>query len=105
MGQRTAGIFGLRKNGQEFPADAAISKLTVGGTTILTVTLRDISQQGARVEGEAAVAVDQHVRLEIPGIANVVAKVRWKRSGALGLVFEQTYRLDELAGVVMKLQG
>ena len=83
----------------------SVPALIVAGRDACPVMLRDISQQGARVEGEAPVAVDQRVRLEISGIADVVTKVRWKRSGALGLVFEQTYRLDELAGVVMKLQG
>jgi PAS domain S-box-containing protein len=51
VGPRSAAIFGLRKNGQEFPADAAISKLTIGGTTILTATLRDVSAQ-KRLEWE-----------------------------------------------------
>jgi PAS domain S-box-containing protein len=51
MGERGAAIFGLRKDGREFPADAAISRLAVAGTTILTVTLRDISAQ-KRVEWE-----------------------------------------------------
>jgi PAS domain S-box-containing protein len=51
MGERGAEILGIRKNGQEFPADAAISKLDVGGRTILTVTLRDITEQ-KRVEDE-----------------------------------------------------
>jgi PAS domain S-box-containing protein len=45
------GVFGLRKNGEEFPADAAISKLTVEGESILTVSLRDITGQ-KRVENE-----------------------------------------------------
>ena len=44
-------IFGLRKNGEEFPADAAISKLDVGGKVILTVTVRDITER-KRVENE-----------------------------------------------------
>jgi PAS domain S-box-containing protein len=51
MGERGATIMGLRKDGTEFPADAAISKLAVGATTILTVTLRDITAQ-KRVELE-----------------------------------------------------
>ena len=45
MGSRGARIYGLRKNGEEFPTDAAISKLEVGGKKLLTVSLRDISEQ------------------------------------------------------------
>ena len=41
-------IAGLRKNGEEFPIEAAISKLTVEGTTILNVDLRDVSEQKRR---------------------------------------------------------
>jgi|GEM_PF-1852800 len=50
MGERLP-IFGLRKNGEEFPAEAAISKLDLDGKHILTVILRDISEQ-KRVEEE-----------------------------------------------------
>jgi PAS domain S-box-containing protein len=45
MGSRSTRIYGLRKNGGEFPTDAAISKLEVGGRKLLTVCLRDISEQ------------------------------------------------------------
>ena len=45
MGARGAAIVGLRKNGEEFPADASIANLEVGGTRILTVALRDVTEQ------------------------------------------------------------
>lgn len=45
MGKRDIAILGRRKSGEEFPADAAISKLEVGGKRILTVALRDITEQ------------------------------------------------------------
>lgn len=51
MGERSKLLLGLRKNGEQFPADAAISKLEVGGTKVLTVSLRDITEQ-KRIENE-----------------------------------------------------
>jgi PAS domain S-box-containing protein len=51
MGARRMEILGLRKNGEEFPADAAISKIEVGGTRVISVSVRDITDQ-ARVAKE-----------------------------------------------------
>lgn len=45
MGEMGRPVFGRRKNGEEFPADAAISKLTIDGQTIYTATLRDVTEQ------------------------------------------------------------
>lgn len=51
MGERGMEIVGLRKDGSEFPADAAVSRIDVGGKRILTVDLRDITEQ-KRTEAE-----------------------------------------------------
>jgi PAS domain S-box-containing protein len=56
MGDRRETICGLRKNGEEFPADAAISRLAVGGKNILTVALRDVSDQRRIVRDQRLLA-------------------------------------------------
>ncbi|HEV2101171.1 MAG TPA: PAS domain S-box protein [Candidatus Acidoferrum sp.] len=44
MGQRE-GIFGLRRNGEEFPVEASISHVEFGGKKIFTVILRDVTDE------------------------------------------------------------
>jgi PAS domain S-box-containing protein len=62
MGERRAAIVGLRKNGEEFPAEAAISKLQVGDRPLLTVTLRDVTER-KRIEREQLLLLEAGVVL------------------------------------------
>jgi len=56
MGPRRE-IFGLRKNGEEFPAEASISKVTVGGEPFFSVVMRDATSR-KRVEAELQAAIN-----------------------------------------------
>lgn len=82
MGSRSAKIYGLRKNGEEFPTDAAISRLQVGGTTLLIVSIRDISEQ-VRIEneqrllaetGDILVSAGSDYQRLLTDVANVVVR-------------------------------
>lgn len=48
MGEQMPAIRGLRKNGEEFPAEAAISRLDIGGSRLFTVVLRDVTEERRR---------------------------------------------------------
>jgi PAS domain S-box-containing protein len=51
MADRSKQVCSLRRDGSEFSADAAISKIDVDGRAVLTATLRDVSEQ-KRIERE-----------------------------------------------------
>lgn len=80
--------------------DARIKHL--GGK--IDVEILNISQQGAQIATPERLALDQRVRLEGPGLPEIVAKVRWRRAGSYGLAFENIFQLAEMACIVANVQ-
>ena len=67
--------------------------------------LLDLSQQGALVMATPGFALGQQVRIEAPGLPARHARVRWRRGAAHGLVFQEGFKLDELAVIAHRLQA
>jgi PAS domain S-box-containing protein len=66
MGERQQ-ISGLRKSGEEFPAEASIARLVVGGKNVYAAVLRDIS---ARQRAEDALHLAIKARDDMMGIVS-----------------------------------
>lgn len=85
MGQRQE-ISGIRKNGEEFPAEAAIAKVSMGDAVVFSVVLRDITEQ---VELQKRLQRAVSARDEIAGVVahdlrNPVSAVKMLSSALLG---------------------
>jgi PAS domain S-box-containing protein len=62
MGERQVDVWGLRKSGEEFPAEASISKLEISGRMLLTAAMRDVTERRA-VEAEQRFLAEVGARL------------------------------------------
>lgn len=84
MGHRQE-ISGLRKNGEEFPAEAAIAKVSMGRDVVFSVVLRDITEQVAlRKQLQTAVnARDDTVSVVAHDLRNPVSAVKMLSSALL----------------------
>lgn len=66
--------------------------------------LVNLSQQGACIEAGGELPVGQQVRLEVAGLPLRFGHVCWRKNFSHGLVFQQAFRLDELARYALDLQ-
>lgn len=71
----------------------------------LAVLVRDLSHQGAQIESETRFSMDQQVRIAIPSLGEVYAKVRWRKHPHYGLAFVETFRFEDIAEVAGHLQA
>ena len=77
--------------------------LTIDGLT-LAGRLCDISQHGAAVALDQRLALGAQVRIDALELPALHARVRWRRGGLHGLVFQEGFRLDALAELAARIQ-
>lgn len=82
----------------EFPVELMFLGRRVAARVI------NMSQQGARLVCDELLAIDQPVRMVSPQFAEVRARVRWRREGECGVVFDDTFSLSQLAIFAARLQ-
>ncbi|MBB3989245.1 PilZ domain-containing protein [Croceicoccus naphthovorans] len=72
---------------------------------MIPVLIRDLSHQGAQIECDHMFSMDQQVRIDVPALGEVYAKVRWRRHPGYGLAFVETFRFEDIAEVAVNLQN
>lgn len=81
-----------------FPVVLAFAGRRIGADVV------NLSRQGARMTCGELLAIDQPVLMTSPTFPEVRARVRWRRQGECGLVFDDTFSLSQLAVFAARLQ-
>jgi len=67
--------------------------------------IHNISLQGAQIQCDARLALDQRLRLSNEVLPEIVAKVRWRSGKSYGLIFDDTFQFADLARIAAFAQG
>ena len=96
-------VFGLRKDGTEFPMAASISKLSVEGKTSFTILGNDITVQ-VRTEEELRSARD-NLELRVRERTAELAEANFSLQSEIGERIRAEKEVDELSRRVMRVQN
>lgn len=70
----------------------------------IAAVTHNVSQQGCRIETAVPLAIAQPVMVQSDHLPRIRAKVRWRRDGECGLVFDDTFSLPAFAVHTARLQ-
>lgn len=93
----------FRKRAIRLSVDLPARVRSMGRT--IDVMIRDLSHEGAQIACDHMFSMDQPLRLDVPTLGEVYAKVRWRRHPGYGLAFVETFRFEEIASVAGNLQA
>jgi PAS domain S-box-containing protein len=99
MGQRRE-VSGRRKDGGEFPAEASISKLELGGEMVFTVILRDITDRKRAEQRLVAQHTVTQVLAEAATLEEATPRVLQAVCECLVWDLGELWRIDRAAGVL-----
>ena len=80
-----------------------VVRTVLGGTSYDAVT-ENMSQQGACIDCDGKLAIDQPVNVVVEQLNEVRARVRWRSASQYGLVFDDTFTLRDFALMAATVQ-